>query len=291
MTKVTERCAASQGEVVFLCDFSPPRSADPALLEPARQLDVDFICVAYNPGRSVRANSAMTAYAIKQHTGKEVIFNLATRDMNKLAVQSLLLGAQLLGLQNLVVLRGDELTERDLALTKAVHDFTPTQLIQAIQALNQGTDYRGLKLRTPTDLCVGASMDLSKGVEHEARLAYQKAQAGAQFFIAQAVYDTDLVQRFLERYAALAGGTPSQPIFFGLQILEKEGLIFGDVPQPMQEELERGRPGTDIALELLHRFVASGIRSIYLVPPILKGGLRDYGAAQRLLESFKVSSQ
>ena len=57
-------------------------------------IDADFISVAYNPGRAVRVSSAMLAAAIKEQVGKETVFTLATRDMNLLALQSLLLGAQ-----------------------------------------------------------------------------------------------------------------------------------------------------------------------------------------------------
>ena len=48
--------------------------------------------------------------------------------------------------------------------------------------------------------------------------------------------------------------------------------------------MEKGREGTDIAQELLQNFLDFGIRRIYLVPPILRGGARDYEAAQRVLE-------
>ena len=100
MAKITEQCHEATGYTAFICDFSPPRSGDPSVLQQA-SIDADFISVAYNPGRAVRVNSAMLAAAIKQHVAKDVVFTLATRDMNKLALQSQMLGAQLLGLENL----------------------------------------------------------------------------------------------------------------------------------------------------------------------------------------------
>ena len=44
----------SRTRPVFIADFSPPRGGDPALLADASKLDVDFVCVAYNPGKAVR---------------------------------------------------------------------------------------------------------------------------------------------------------------------------------------------------------------------------------------------
>ena len=63
--------------------------------------------------------------------------------------------------------------------------------------------------------------------------------------------------------------------------------MFGDVPQFIREELDGGRDGVDIAVDLLEEFLAAGITNIYLVPPILKGGLRDYEAAQMVLDALE----
>ena len=169
MVKVTDRCFESTGHTSVICDFSPPRSGDPSVAEQA-QLDVDFISVAYNPGRAVRANSAMLAAAI-QRSGKDTVFTLATRDMNKLAVQSQLLGAQMLGVQNVVVVQGDPFNERDRSIVATVNDYRPTGLIADIARMNQGQDFREGNLRTASDFCVGAAVDLSRGIEEEARLA------------------------------------------------------------------------------------------------------------------------
>lgn len=285
--KVTDRCSTQGNETMFICDFSPPRSADPRALEPARSLDADYINVAYNPGKAVRMDSAMLASSIKSQTGKDAMFNLSTRDMNKVALQSHLLGAQMLGLENVVVLRGDVFTEKDLEKVKDVSDFTPTGLIKSLDTMNQGIDFRGSKLRAPTELCVGGSIDLGRGIHTEAALAHSKAMAGAQFFITQPIFNTDDISAFSGAYSAITGQELTQPVFFGLQILQKDGVIFSSVPEGVRTDLDEGREGTDIALELLEKFQAAGIKRIYLVPPIMKGGARDYEAAQTVLKQAK----
>ena len=286
MTKVTDRCFEATGHSAFICDFSPPRTGDPqSFAQP--NLDANFISVAYNPGRAVRVNSAMLAAAIKGETRKDVLFTLATRDMNKLALESLLLGGQILGLDNVVVVQGDPFTQRDLDRVKDVSDFTPTQMISAIAAMNLGTDYREGQLRSPTDYCVGATLDLGRGIEAEAQLAHRKVQAGAHFFISQPIFDVDEASLFREAFKAAAGHDLELPVFFGLQVLEQDGIIFSSVPETVRQELEQGRTGVEIALEQFQRFQQAGLHNIYLVPPIRRGGARGYGAAREVLAAVE----
>ncbi len=286
MAKITQRCYQATGHTTFLCDFSPPRSGDPAVLQQA-VVDAEFIAVAYNPGRAVRTNSAMLAAGIKQHTGKDVLFTLATRDMNRLALQSQLLGAQLLGLENVVVVQGDPFTERDLALVKGAGDIRPTGLIRAIAGMNRGVDFRESRLRAPTGFCIGATVDLGRGIREEASLAHRKVLAGAQFLVTQPIFEVEDAARLRDAYADAAGEPLTVPVFFGLQVLEQEGIIFSSVPETVREELAGGRPGTDIALELYQEFQAGGLHDVYLVPPIRRGGARNYDAAQAVLAAAR----
>ena len=288
MSKVTDTYTRSSGKIIVLCDCTPPRSGDAAALDRVGVVNADFICVAYNPGKLARADSVAAAYTIKERTGKDVVFNMATRDMNKIAIQSRLLGAQMMGLENVVVLQGDGFTETEAAVVKAVGDFTPTGLVEAISGLYEGLDYRGSKLRGATDFCIGATLDLERDLEREVKLAHRKVAAGAHYFIVQPIYDLGLRQRFLEAYEKQVGESLTTPVFWGLQVLDKDGIVLGNVPPQMRQQLDDGRAGSDIAGELLHQYVEAGIRGVYLVPPILRGGARDYEAAQQVLESVET---
>ena len=241
MTKVVDRYAQNRGRPTIICDFSPPRGGLPELLAPAGQLDVDFISVAYNPGRSVRVNSVVAAHWIRANAGRDVTFTLATRDMNKVAIQSLLLGAQLLGLENVAVVMGDSFTDRALSQVQDVSDYRPTELLRSINELNQGTDFRGRKLRAATDFCVGASIDLARGMDSEVRLTRRKVESGADFFISQPTFDPDLPTEFMARYADAYGEELSGPIFHGVQVMASESIVFGNVPEWVTDDLAKGR--------------------------------------------------
>ncbi len=288
MTRVTDAYASRGRRPLVVCDFSPPRSGDPAALAPAATLDADFICVAYNPGKAVRADSLAAAAYIKQAYAKDAIFNLATRDMNKIALQAHLLGAQVLGVENVMIVQGDAFTPQERTRVSQVGDFTATGLIEAVKGLNAGVDYRGLRLQAAGDFCIGASADLGRGLEEEAKLARRKLDAGAQFLLTQPVFDMAQRRRFIDRVWG-GGAAPDVPVFWGLQVLIAGGIVFSSVPEALRSQLEQGRDGVEIALEVYESFRAQGIDAVYLVPPILRGGARDYEAAARVLSAIRAS--
>ena len=77
------------------------------------------------------------------------------------------------------------------------------------------------------------------------------------------------------------------PVFHGVQVMTQDSIVFGNVPQWVTDDLGGGRPGHEIALQVLEDFTAAGFRSVYLVPPILRGGRRDYEAAQAVIEGSR----
>lgn len=286
MAKITDCCAEVTGRPAIICDISPPRSGNPADL-PDSFPDADFLLVGYCPGRAVWADSAMTAAQIQRQTARETAFTLITRDQNRLALQSHLLGAQLLGLSNLVVAAGDPFNPTDPGRPQTVADYQPTELIAAIAALNQGRDFRNAELAAPTDFCIGATVDLGRGLPREARLTRRKIAAGADFLITQPLYDPSTAVEFQQAYAAVAGESLPVPIFYGLQMLAPGGIAFGPTPPAAWAEITAGRSPVDQALEWYAAFRAAGLSNIYLVPGIHPGGRRNYAAAQQVVAGLR----
>ena len=241
-------------------------------------MKADFLSVSYNPGQSPRANSAVVAAYVQDALGKPAIFSHATRDMNRIAAQSLLLGAQWMGVRNVVVLRGDPIRERDRATVRAVNDYTTTGLLRDIGRMNAGLDFRGQPLAAPTAFCAGAVCDLSLGADSEIALARRKIAAGAEFLIFQANFDAAAFDDARRR--VLRGFTEREiALFAGVQIPEIGGMDFGNVPAWVYRELERGERPTDIAKRMASDLWALGIREFFVVPPAERGGRRDYRAA------------
>ncbi len=286
--KVTDVYAALSGRrPLIACDFSPPRSADISFAQDAADLEADFICVAYAPGKSVRMGSVAAAAIIKRDARRDTIFNLATRDMNRLAIQTHLLEAEALGLENVLVLRGDAFTERDLRLVQPAGGYSPTELLRSIRKMNQGRDFRGVAFQQPTHLCAGAAIDFDRPLLEQARLVANKVEAGAEFFLTQPLYDGSRVTELLDLYQSVAGKVLTAPVLYGVAILAKDGITFGPVPDAFGEELAKGRSGQDIALQVVESLTGAGCSAFYLVPPIRKGGIRDYSAAQRVIMAMR----
>ena len=282
--------ARGEGRPLVACDVSPPRGAEIDALPRIAAIPADLYCVAYAPGRAVRLESLAMATILRAATGRGTIWNLATRDMNKLALQNHLLGAQALGQPNVAIVRGDDLSERDRALFTAVHDYSPSDLVASAVALNAGQDFRGSALRAPTYLCIGATLDLARGIDTEAKLTGKKARAGAMFFLTQPVYSPEEAERFLEAYRRITGEALAVPVLWGFPVLAKDSITFGEPPARWREELDAGRPGAELAAEELARFIAAGLPAFYLMPPILRGGARDYPAAAAALHQVLGAS-
>ena len=286
MVQVTDCCYEVTGRAAVICDISPPRSGSPAAL-PDFFPAADFLLVGYCPGRAVRADSAMVAAQIQRQRGRETAFTLITRDQNRLALQAHLLGAQLLGLHNVVAAAGDPFPRADAKPPQAVDDWRPTELIAAIAALNRGRDFRDTALAAPTDFCIGATVDLGRGLRREAELTRRKIAAGAHFLITQPIYDPAMAVKFQAAYAAIAGEGLPIPIFYGLQVLEPGGLAFGPTPPAAWAEVAAGRSPVEQALELGAAFRAAGLHNLYLLPGIHPGGRRDYAAAQSVASGLR----
>jgi homocysteine S-methyltransferase len=287
MATITELYKRKGRGPLVAYDVSPPRSGDGGFAEAMAALDADVMCVAYSPGRAVRMDTVAAAATIKWHAKKEAIANISCRDMNKVAVQAHLLGAQALGVENVLVVRGDDFGPKDQGRVKPVNDYRPTELIRAIKEMNAGRDFRGFRLAAPTAFCVGATLDLYKGIEPQVELTRRKVEAGADYFITQSVYDAALADTFVRRYRERAGRGIGAPVFWGIQILTPDGKLFGTLPDAVSRDLARGRPGVEIAIETARRLQAQGADAFYVVPPILKGGERDYASAQQVLAALK----
>ena len=69
--------------------------------------------------------------------------------------------------------------------------------------------------------------------------------------------------------------------------MTKESVRFVEIPDWVTRDLDRGRAGDEIAVELTRQFVDRGFNSIYLVPPILRGGRRDYETAATVIAALR----
>ena len=288
MPLLTELYRQPSGKPFVVCDISPPKTGDADLFKDLTLLKPDMFAVAYNPGKGVSASSAFVAAWMEMNTLTPTLFMLATRDMNRMAAQSILLGAHLFGLRNVVSVMGDKFLRKDANECLGNYNLPATEMIRSIKQMNQGYDFRGRSLLSRTNLCVGSTIDLSRDLDREINLTQKKNLAGSDFFITQPLYKASQAVEFMEKYEETTGGKLTTPIIWGIQIMTPGGISFAEVPDWVSKDLSRSREGIDIALQVIRDFMSSGLRAFYIVPPIHIGGARDYGSAAALVEMIKV---
>jgi homocysteine S-methyltransferase len=215
---------------------------------------------------------------------------VTTRDRNALALQSDLIGAHVLGLRNVLCLRGDAPTGPGYARAVGVWDVTPVGLLRIIKGLNEGIDWAGNPMAQPTSFFAGAAANpTAASLEAEIKLLRRKVEAGADFVSTQAVYDIEAVVRFLEKASKF-----KVPVLLGVMPLHNERhaefihneLAGVHVPDAIRHRMrEAGRDGqaegAKIARELIDA-ARGGIQGVYLIPSFDR-----YETAAELVEELK----
>ncbi len=191
----------SNGFVVTM-DAMPPKGTD--LSRMLRSLEgargrVDGVNVTEMPSAAMRLGSLPVCHILLEN-GFEPILQMTCRDRNRLALQSDLLGAAVLGIENVLILGGDDVALSDHPAAKGVFDLDTIRLLAAARGLERGVDMAGHALRGSPRFCLGASVNPSApSVEEEIEEMEAKAEAGAEFFQSQPVYDLEAFSSFMER--------------------------------------------------------------------------------------------
>ena len=194
------------GDFVITGEVAPPHGTDySAMLESVRKLApvCDALNVTDNQGATLHLSSlAASRVVLDNGGGCEPIFQQTCRDRNRLALQSDLLAASTLGLENVLVVTGDDPRGGDHPKAKGVFDLDSTLLIDVTRSMNNGSDMNGSPLDGGTSFYIGGALfPEAEPWEIQLERAYQKIDAGAQFFQTQAVTDIDKFARAADALA------------------------------------------------------------------------------------------
>jgi 5,10-methylenetetrahydrofolate reductase len=220
---------------------------------------VDAINVTDLQSSVMRLGSLVVCHLLKQK-GFEPIFQVTCRDRNRLALQSDILSAATLGIENILALTGDHPSLGDHPQAKPVFDLDSVQLIQVIRGLEQGKDMVGNPLEgAAPKFCIGAVVNPGADpLEPQILKMEKKIEAGAEFFQTQAVYDIKVFENFLSKTKHL-----KTKILAGIVLLKSAGMakymnnnvagVF--VPdsfiKEMQETKDKSKTAIDIAARLI----------------------------------------
>ncbi len=200
-----------RGEKIIAVELDPPYNADgEKLLACAKTLSgypVDVLTFADSPMGRSRADSTLTALHISTQTGLQVIPHISCRDRNVIAMRSLLLGAHMNGLRNLLIVTGDPVPGDDRKTVTGVFDYNSIRFMKYVTEMNA-------ELFPEDGFFFGGALNYNyPNGEKVAERMEKKMEAGCSFFLTQPIFsDTDVerIKWLKERTGAkiLAGILP-----------------------------------------------------------------------------------
>jgi len=250
------------GKFLVTSEIGPPKGIETkVLLEDAELVRgrVDAINVTDLQSSVMRLGSLAVCSLLKQK-GLEPIFQVTCRDRNRLALQSDILSAASLGIENLLLLTGDHTTLGDHPDAKPVFDLDSVQLLQVVKKLQEGLDMKGNKLEgAAPKFCMGAVVNPGADpIELQIAKMEKKIAAGAEFFQTQAVYDVKVFANFLSKIKHL-----KTTILAGIVLLKSAGMakymnknvagvfVPDNLINEMQETKDKVAQSVDIASRLI----------------------------------------
>jgi len=250
------------GKFLITGEVGPPKGADIShLLEEADLFKdrVDATNVTDIQSSVMRVGSLAVSYLLKQK-GHTPIFQVTCRDRNRLALQSDILSAAILGIENILILTGDHQSLGDHPQAKGVFDLNSVQLLGAVKGLEEGHDMAGKQLEgAPPKFCLGAVVNPGADpIDPEIIRLEKKVQAGAEFIQTQAVYEPDKFKAFMEMVKHI-----KVPILVGIVLLKSAGMakymnknvagVF--VPDNLIKEMETTKDKKATSVEIGARLV------------------------------------
>ena len=267
----------------------PPRGGDPIRSLKIAQLLKDKVH-AVNITDGSRAVMRMCSLAMSKlllENGIEPIMQISCRDRNKIALQSDILGANALGIKNILCITGDSVKAGDQLDAKAVHELESVRLLQQIKDFNNGLDPTFETLAdNKTNIFAGAAADPSCNNLRSLKIRTQKKkEAGAGFIQTQMIMDKKFLFNFCKDISEPIG----LPVIAGVFLLKsyKNALFINkyvpgaNIPENILNRLKESKDpleeGIEIAAEQVQAFMEfsqgvhiMAVKSEHLVPEILK---------------------
>ncbi len=271
------------GQFVVTSECGPPRGADPEKVkEKAAMLKgyVDAVNVTDNQTAVVRMSSLAACIHIKQ-MGIEPILQMVTRDRNRLALQSDILGAFSHGINTMLCLSGDHPCFGDHPMATNVYDLDSIQFIQTVNKMREEGKFQGGDdINTPPKMFIGAAANpFADPFElRVARLA-KKSKAGADFIQTQCIFNVDKFETWMkgvcdrglhEKISILAGITPLKSA--GMARYMKNKVPGMDVPDEIIKRIsgvpkeKQAEEGINISIETIERLKqVEGVKGFHIM--------------------------
>jgi len=221
-----------RGEKVIAVELDPPYNADgEKLLACAKTLSkypVDVLTFADSPMGRSRADSTLTALHISSQTGMQVVPHLSCRDRNVIAMRSLLLGAHMNGLRNLLIVTGDPVPGDDRKTVTGVFDYNSIRFMKYVTEMNE-------ELFPEDGFFFGGALNYNyPNLQNVAGRMQKKMAAGCSFFLTQPIFSEENVKQ-IARLKELTGakilGGILPPVSLKNAMFIKNEMAGMDIPE------------------------------------------------------------
>ena len=260
----------SAGHMAVTSECGPPRGSDPEAITKKAELikdHVDAINITDNQTSVTRMCSLAACIRIKL-MGLEPVLQMVTRDRNRIALQSDILGAASYDINNILCLSGDHQSFGDCAQGQNVHDLDSMQLVQTVRHMrDEGKFLGGDDIKRPPKMFVGAAANpFADPFEIRVPRLAKKIKAGAEFIQTQCIYNLDKFEEWMklardrglhEQIYILAGMTPMKSA--GMAKYMKNRVPGMDVPDELVKRLsdtpkeKQAEEGIKICIEDIQR--------------------------------------
>lgn len=258
------------GNLAVTSECGPPRGAVPEKVRQKAEMlrgYVDAVNVTDNQTAMVRMSSFAASVIIRQ-MGLHPIMQMVTRDRNRLAMQSDIIGAYSHGINTMLCLSGDHPHFGDHPMAMGVHDIDSIQFVQMVRKMrDEGKFQGGADIENPPKMFIGAAANpFADPFElRVARLA-KKVAAGVDFIQTQCIYNLDKFEKWMagvrdrgldEKCYILAGITPIKTV--GMARYMKNKVPGMDVPQEVVDRMagvpkeKQAEEGIKICVESIER--------------------------------------
>ena len=273
------------GDFVVTAEFLPQASADSssAGIAISSMNSLTAVNVADNPHGPVM--SSLAGAVILKNAGVEPVYQIITRDRNRIAIQSDLLGAACLGIRNVLCLSGHHQALTGSPESSNVYDIDSIQLIAAVKQMrDQGILLDGTKIEGDFPIFIGAVANpFMKPLELNILRHAKKVEAGAEFIQTQAIFDANEFSQWIntaqkegisEKTAIIAGVLPIRSVAEAENLRDK--YMDMSIPDQVIERMnsagdEEGqrKEGISICVEIIKEIKGlDGVKGIH----ILSGG-------------------
>jgi methylenetetrahydrofolate reductase (NADPH) len=294
------RLRLQSGQFVVTAEIVPPVSSDPGdLLDKVRPLAGVADAVNVTDGAGARSHmGSLAAAALLLRNGVEPILQLTCRDRNRIALQSDLLAAAALGIENLLLLRGDDPSAGDQPDAKPVFDIDSQKLTEVARDIRDRRQLMsGQKVAGEANFFLGAAdSPIDPPPDWAPTRLAAKVAAGAQFAQTQFCMDPGVARRYAQRLAEhglqdfhlLVGLVPLRSARSARWICEK---LFGSiVPDSIVERMDKAsdpiREGRKICSELVDELSqVPGIAGVHIMAPGNDAGLAEVVASAARIAS------